>query len=329
MQDVAELSGVSTATVSYILNGRNGGRSRISEPTRKHVLNAVRKLGYSPNASARNLRRRRTDRICMVIPNLRDPYYNIMAKDLLSSADAHGYSMVIIVIGSLVRELHMFNELRQGLADGALIVGTCFLDETHFVQIAESGIATVIINNLVQPKGFDVVKTDEDDAQEQAVDHLLGEGHTRIALFSNHENINQVRKIKVYLRLLQERRLVIDHHLIQDGVKNRYTAYQVTQSLLRLDNPPTAILTVADTTAIGALLAARDTGIRVPDDLAIIGSGNIPETEITTPPLTTIGQRSLDFQDISDLLFSRLSGKAPPEGRIYEIPRKLIIRGSS
>ena len=329
ISDVAKLAEVSKATVSYVLHGRKGGNSRISEETQQRVLEAADELGYVPNLSARNLSKRRTERVCLVLPHLGSPVFDAIAKDLQRVADAHGYSVIIVVTDSPKREQYFLKQLRQQLVDGALIVDPHQIQEGDLAPLVKTGIATILFSNHLTPQGFDIVQTEEQEAHTQAIEYLLAKGHRRFAFLAKSSTPAQSERLEYYLTYLRESGVSVDKHLVQENISTRKEAYYATQSLFQLDNPPTAIVTVSDIFAIGALLAAHDAGIQVPDDVAIIGSGNIPESEITRPPLTTIGLESLDFRAIASLLFNRLSGDAPPEGRVHLLSRKLILRDSA
>lgn len=327
--DVARLAEVSEATVSYVLGGRRSGKTRISEETRQRVLEAVEELGYVPNQSARSLSRQRTDRICLTLPRLGAPFHEALAHDLQRSADAHGYTMVIAVAGSAEQEEHIVDQLRRRLADGAILVYPNYTQEKDLSRLAQTGLALLVFSNHLLPNGFDLVRTPESEACEQAVDYLLAKGHRRFALLGNASLRDPQEQLQTYQRILRERGISADQCLIQSEIDTRQAAYHCTQDLLQRHEGPVAILTTADLAAISAIWAARDAGRRIPDEVAVIGNGNVPEGEITTPPLTTIGPAALDFTPIVDLLLSRLRGEAPLEGRVYHLPRKLILRGSA
>jgi LacI family transcriptional regulator len=329
IRDVAAHAGVSTATVSYVISGRSGGKTRIPEETRARVLDSIRELGYIPHATAQSLRKNRTERICLVIPNIAAPYWDLLAEEIMDEADSNGYQLVVSVVGNVRRELRVFHELLRGFADGAIVAGTCYWSQAHFAQLAGRGVAIAAISGSLEPEGFDVVRTQERRAREDVVDHLLGKGYQRLALLTDERNADLQANARDYLDILQDRGYLIDQEHVSGAVHDRESAHMATKELLERDNRPDAIITVADVFAIGALMAAKDLGVDVPRQLAIVGAGNVPETEITSPPLTTIGQERLSFEIIGELLFSRLAQEEPMEGRIIEFPRVLIKRGSA
>jgi DNA-binding LacI/PurR family transcriptional regulator len=132
-----------------------------------------------------------------------------------------------------------------------------------------------------------------------------------------------------YAKALSDAGIAVDPLLVQSGAGSREEAYATTQLLLEGGLRPTALLAAADIAAASAIMAARDLGMRVPHDLAVIGMGNIPEGEMIRPRLTTVGQQPLEFDTTAELLFSRLRGEAPAAGRAVVLPWRLIIREST
>lgn len=327
--DVAEKAGVSSATVSYVLSGRRGGRSRISSETRQRVVQAAKELGYAPNQSARNLRRRRTDRVCLALPILGAPYYDVLARDLQHAADENGYTLIIAIADSAQREQSLVHQLRRQLADGAVIIATHHISPKDISDLVDRGIAIVLYDPPFTVPGCDTIQTTDTAACKEAIEYLVAQGHRRIALLGQSYTSTNHSRVTCYQEILETLGIPVEPKLVQQDIDSRAEAYRAAQALLQSSRPPSAIVTSADILAIGVLWAARDLGVRVPDDLAVIGSGNIQEDEITYPPLTTIGPPSLDFGAVAELLFSRLQSQAPIEGRVHELSRTLILRESA
>lgn len=332
-KDVARLADVSPTTVSYVLNGRHDKEGTISQATRERVLAAVAELGYAPNSAARSLRRQHTERVCLVLPGLGVPYYDALARDLQQAADIYGYSVIIAVADSPERVQQVFGQLQRLLADGAIVSLDESLDEYHLTSLARSGLSLVVITNRLTSKEFDIIGTTEAEACYEAMRHLLMKGHRRIGFLGHTNQITRqsyyYERFDSYLRALHDHGIALDEELICGGASVRAEAYQSTLSLLRLAQPPSSIFAASDIAAISALWAVRDLGLRVPQDIAILGVGNIPEGEITAPPLTTVGPATLDFTEVAHLLFSRLRSEAPLEGRRHLLHWELIVREST
>ncbi|WP_129669817.1 LacI family DNA-binding transcriptional regulator [Phytoactinopolyspora endophytica] len=335
-RDVAALAGVSVATVSYVMNGRMG--DRIPSTTRERVLSAARQLGYSPNRSAQSLRRQKTEQVCLVVDSIGVPVIDQLARDLHAAADEAGYGLITMVVGSAERAAKTIDLLHQRIADGAVIAPsnvTRFREE-DLVELARGGLPLVAMDNVVRPIGFDVVRAPERDACGDAMDHLLTTGHRRIAFLGHHEEVNDLdaraksERIGAYLAALQRHGLETDESLIVEGADDRVAGYRAAADLLRRPDRPDAIFAASARSAISAVWAARDAGLTIPDDVAVVGCGNLPETEITRPPLSTVGPPTTeDFTEVSRLLFERVLTKEPPPEREITNPWVFVPRGSA
>lgn len=331
ISDVAQAAAVSAATVSLILNGRRSGNDRISPETRERVLRVVAELGYVPNQTARSLRRRKTERICLYVARLGVPYYDLLAQSLQQRAADHGYATIVILGFGREQEQRMFDQLRRGLADGVVLIAPRHLTNDDLAALARTGTAVLVYSPYLSGDGVDVIRVTEGEAGYQAMQYLFDKGRRRVGFVGpSVGEAAQLPRYQSYLRFMTEHGLPMAPGIVQDdsGISRRH-AYECVQTMLELAEPPTAIFAASDLAAISAIWAIRNAGRRVPDDIAVIGSGNIPEGTITSPPLTTIGQRELDFTRFTDLLFSRLAGNAPAEGREHIIPWVLIQRGSA
>lgn len=332
-EDVARKAGVSVATVSYVMSGRKNGRSRIPEATKKVVLAAAKELNYLPNSAARDLRRGKTDRICLVLPVAGAPINNLLYNSVDEVFEAHGYFLVSCFAGTAEREYRIFQQLMRGFADGVIFFSNFYLDESHFNELSALGIAVVagsmLTSHKIRSHGFDVIRSDASESQEAAVRHLLDKGHSRIAIIWDEANLNHVDRVDTYLRIMRGNGVEIDPALQRNQVPDGRSAYEVMASLLALDDPPTAVLATSDRTAEGALNAAKDHNLQIPAQVAIIGFGNTSETAVTTPQLTTIGPESWSLPVAAQLMLTRLKQEAPMQGRTLDIPAKLLLRESA
>lgn len=328
LRDVAKLADVSSATVSYVLSGRQSGKSRISEETRERILQAVQQLNYVPNHTARSLRRNRTERICFLVQRLGVPSNDHLIRELQEAADQHGFSVIVAVGDTPKREKEVLEQMRRGLADA--LVTPNFLRFEMLQPLIDHGIAVVVMNNYVKGPGIDTVKINEFEASYQAVRYLIDKGHQRIA-FIGHSRLalHPYDRYEGYLQALKDTGLALDPRFTIFDAWTRKDAYDSTIALLQLEQRPSAIFAGADRVAINAILAIRDAGLKVPDDIAVIGSGNIEEGEVFRPHLTTIGPPKLSFQPLIDLLFDRLKRPSSLESREGQITWELIIRESS
>lgn len=334
IQDVAQLARVSASTVSYVLNGRAGEPSRISPETHDRVMAAVTQLGYVQNSTARHLRRRSTERICLALPGLGRPYHDVLAQQLTDAAREYGYSVVISVGGTFDADAGILDSVRSGLADG-IIFDLSDSDDDRIVgkleDLAQSQIAAVVMGARLHGRNFDVMDTTEGQAVISAVAYLLNRGHRRIAYLAHRitEGIPSGQRYLSFAKTLSDAGVNIDPALLVEGAATREDAYQTAQLLLSLASPPTAIFSASDIGALSAIAAARDLGLRVPDDVAVIGCGNIFESRISFPRLTTVGPTSLDFRIPIQYLFERLRSEKPIEQRQFVQKWELNIRESA
>ncbi|WP_406673258.1 LacI family DNA-binding transcriptional regulator [Nonomuraea sp. N2-4H] len=326
---MAELANVSVATVSYVLSGRD---RPVAAETRQRVLDAARQLGYTPNQAARSLRRRRTQRVCLVLSTFGGvPADERLATDLHEMADARGYSVITLAVYSEARAAAAIEMLRGGIADGALInvVGD-HLARDLLEGVAATGLPMVVLSNESGLEGCDVVGTPEAEASAEAVEHLLATGRRRIAFMGQRHELYRDKpagRLLGYLTAL-ERHGVTDR-VVTGGADDRVAAYQTATELLRSPDRPDAIFAAADRAAISAISAARDLGLAVPDDVAIVGVGNIDEGLITNPQLSTVGPLRHDYTDVVRLLFDRLQADEPPPAREIVRSWTFLRRGSS
>ncbi|GAA4431873.1 LacI family DNA-binding transcriptional regulator [Georgenia halophila] len=335
-QDVAALAGVSVATVSYVMNGRM--IDRIPAPTREKVLSAARQLDYSPNRAAQSLRRQKTEQICLVVDSIGVPVIDQLARDLHAAADDIGYGLITIVVGSDERGEKATRLLHQRIADGAVIAPSNVFRfrEESLGDLARGGLPLVVMNNTVRPAGFDVVRAPEREACGEAMDHLLSSGRRRVAFLGHHEEVTnpttraESARMGAYLWALARHGIDADESLIVEGADERVAGYRAATELLQRPDRPEAIFAASARSAISAIWAARDAGLAIPDDVAVVGCGNLPETEITRPRLSTVGPPTTeDFTEVSRLLFDRLLAKERLPEREITNPWAFVPRGST
>ncbi|MBB5778746.1 LacI family DNA-binding transcriptional regulator [Nonomuraea jabiensis] len=326
---MAELANVSVATVSYVLSGRD---RPVAAETRQRVLEAARQLGYTPNQAARSLRKRRTQRICLVLSSLGGvPSDERLATDLHEMADARGYSVVTLAVYSEARANAAVDVLRGGVADGALInLAGDHLTRDLVTGLAGTGLPMVVLSNEDGLEGCDLVRTPEAEACAEAVEHLLAQGRRRIAFLAHRHELHREQpagRLLGYTTALD--RHGVSERIITTGADDRVAAYQTASELLRTPDRPDAIFAASDRAAISAIWAARDAGLSVPGDVAIVGAGNIDEGLISNPQLSTVGPLRHDYTDVARLLFDRLQAEEQPPAREIVRSWTFLRRGSS
>ncbi len=330
VKDVAALAGVSAAAVSYVLSGRPGRVRPVGEETRKRVLAAAAALNYVPNQAAGSLRRGQTKLICLLRASLGDRWGDLLAADLQRAAEARGYALIIILADSVDVCRRALALLQGGLADAA-VMGTRHVGVSDLRSLVARGLPLVVFSERLEPDGFDVVRYGEARACYDGVRHLIDQGHRRVAFLGRSFDTGPTPsdRFAAYVRALSDASVPLDRELIAFGADDRVAAYHSTKRLLGLADPPTAIFSATDRGAISAITALRDCGLRIPQEVAVMGVGNLPEGEITSPPLTTIGPERLDFSVVANRIFERLESGVLDSGRVLELAWKLILRGSA
>ncbi len=327
--DVAQLAGVSRATVSYVLNNRADGRIPITEPTRQKVLEAAAALGYEPSALARNLKMGTSRTIGFLMPAVHNPHYWDILEGAEEEITAKGYHLALVTANlDLERERRCLQSLFQQRLDGLILMPT-FIDmlTDEMDLLCERTCPAVFVT---QEEGADWVFPDIRGGAEAMMEHLLELGHTRIGFISGaaRPHLSQTRE-DVYCEKLTAVGLPLDKNLIRHCGPLMQDGYLEARVLLDVPDTPTAIWTINDLLAIGALRAIHERGLCVPNDVSLAGFDDIAFAEQLYPPLTTahmpakeIGRRAAEF------LFKRLEN--PQCEPMQEImPMRLVIRQST
>jgi LacI family transcriptional regulator len=330
--DVARLAGVSRATVSYVLNGATDGRVPISAETQRRVLEAIEKLDYEPDARAQALRSGNTTTIALIIPDLRNPHFCEYTIGIEQEARASGYH-VLVSSTTLNDEyaLDIFKDLARRRIDGLILASSFLLESVEaqatLARLRERGLAVVELNDLY---GVDSVGTDYREATKEVMSYLLSLEHRRIGLIygvGGHELAED--RLEAYRASLNAANLPIDTDLIVECGPAIEDGYQASIKLLKLASRPTAIISINDLLAIGALRAAVDSGLRVPIDLSLVSYDDIPMANYLIPRLTTVTKDALILgRKAFAMLLARIKNPDLPIQRTHNQAR-LIIREST
>ncbi|RME49761.1 MAG: LacI family transcriptional regulator [Caldilineae bacterium] len=333
IKDVAAEAGVSYQTVSRVINHH----ANVRPETRARVLAAIERLNFRPNLAARSLPRQRSFIIGLVIPYeadylFRDPHLLAQISGIDAEANARGYNLLLSTDGGSGDDLEAFERLlRNQVADGVLVVetacshiGCALLAQEHYPFVS-LGYAPGVTPSYA-------VHADDREGARQATHHLLEKGHRRIGII-NGPPTGAVQAMEERLgghqQALQEAGLSFDPALMVYGDYTRPSGQRATEQLLALPDPPTAIFAFNDRMAIGAIWAIWAAGLRVPQDIAVVGFDDIPPAADFSPPLTTVRQPSKQIGAIATrLLFDVIEGHSPSENEVV-LPAQLIVRESA
>jgi len=327
LKDIAAATGFSANTVSLALRGSD----RIPEPTRERILAAARRLNYLPNQVAQSLVSRETKTIGLILTSILNPILTLAARSIERELAARGYSLMLSATeNEFDKEVEALNVFRSRQVDGMLIYAANHQKLDHIRPLREARYPIVL---LVAPPGaaIDVVSVDDRRGAEIAVAHLVGLGHRRVAFIDAASALGNREKYEGYEAALRRGGIAIDPQRIVDSRGHGATeGYKATGELMRAKPRPTGLFASNDLLAIGALRWCQDHGVRVPEDLAIVGHDDIQASDFVAVPLTTV---HYDADEVSRLAVARLltlinatDHLPPPEVTLIE--PQLVIRQS-
>jgi len=329
IKDVAERASVSTATVSYVLNGTG----TVTEATRQRVLAAVADLNYQPNHAARSLRSR-SRTLGLVLParaaRLSDPAMADLVDGLAEAVAVRGYFLLLASPGDGQPEEQLGEQLlRSGRVDG-LVLLDLRIDDGRVRQLLALGAPLVCAGPPQAGQGCPCVGLDVYGGARAATAHLLGLGHRRIAQIAPPSNLAESELFfQGYADALAEVGIDTDPAYTVEAGASQDDGVAAMQELLALPEPPTAVCAASDTLAFGAMHALRDAGIEVGPQIALVGCGDAPLAAHTHPPLTTLRapRRALGLA-LADRLIGLVEHPATRSPDVA-LPMQLIIRRST
>jgi LacI family transcriptional regulator len=329
LEDIAKRAGVSRSTVSRVINNQPNVRPEV----RKRVWCVVEETGYQPNLAARSLASQRTSIIGLVIPRsvqvvFTDPFFPRITQGITQACNQADYTLSLFLLHTQEEERKLYPRItRPGLMDG-VIVQVGHMDDNLIPKLVETnGMAFVVAGRPVNAPNASYVDVDNVTGSCNAVLHLIRLGYTRIGTITGPlTTATGVDRFEGYRNALNQRGLTIDDLLIAEGDFTEAGGYFAAKHLLQQN--PKALYVASDMMAIGALRAIRESGLSVPDDIAVIGFDDIPAAAISDPPLTTVRQpvRRMGMQLVESLLDIIENGNAPPRRVVFDT--KLVIRES-
>ncbi|MFI9550139.1 substrate-binding domain-containing protein [Nonomuraea endophytica] len=323
---VAALAGVSATTVSHTLNGRRP----VAERTRSRVLAAIEELGYRPNVLARGLRTSRSQTVGLVIPDLTNPFYPALARGVQDVLGAAGYDQIISnTDGERTMERAALEQMIARQVD-ALAFAVFNTHPEDLLPVLDTGIPVVRLGGRLPQPGVDVVRSDDEGAAAIATRYLLERGRRRIAFVCGPAQEGPAaERVAGHLAALAAAGLSGNPRLVIHTQFSRTGGAEGTARLLDSPEPPDAVLCANDIMAIGALDAAAARGLRVPEDLAVMGFDDIEAAGLVSPGLTTMANPAREIgMACARLLLNRLSGTAEPSAEVV-VPARLVRRTSA
>jgi DNA-binding LacI/PurR family transcriptional regulator len=331
IKDIAKAAGVSHSTVSRALSDS----PLISTKTKEYLQQLAREMGYSPHAQARSLVMGRTQTIGVVVTTITDPFIAEIVQGIEDTAHSHGYSVLLASSNSEPeRELAAVELFHSKRVDG-VIVTSSRVGALYQEHLGRLGVPVVLVNSHNEQSGpytFSITVNNRHGAY-LATQHLVELGHHRIAYITGPEaHSDDLDRMAGYRDALDEAGLSFDPHLVVPGTGRASGGERALPVLLCLAEPPTAVFCYNDMTAIGVLRAARQTGVTVPGDLAVVGFDDIPLASYVYPSLTTVAQPTADMgQKAMEMVLALTTGSEQEPSSVSNLVvcGTLVVRESS
>ncbi|QDP95363.1 LacI family transcriptional regulator [Microlunatus elymi] len=325
IKQVAEHAGVSETTVSHVLSGNRP----VAESTQERVRRAVREVGYRPSSIARSLRISRSMTVSLIIPDLTNPFYTVLARGLADELDAQGYRLTICnTDGARDREQDFIDDALDRHVDG-IAMTSYHLATSEVQRVIDLGVPIVCMGESIDHPSVDRVITDGEQGAWEATRHLLERGSQRIAMIAGAKDLNNDR-ISGYRSALRSVGRRVSRKLVAYGEWTRDGGRQAMHSLIKIDPKIDAVFCGNDLMAIGAMDALTEIGRSIPDDVALVGFDDIDAASLVRPALTTIANPAYDSgRAAGKQLLQRMLGERTGPRTITTLPCNLRIRESA
>jgi DNA-binding LacI/PurR family transcriptional regulator len=327
LKTVANLAGVSTATVSRVLNGD----PVVKDETRLAVQKAIKTSGYRPNRVAQRLRSTTRNRklIGLLIPDIQNPFYVDVIRGIEEYAYAHDSAVLIGNFSQDEKKEKLYIDiLRSESVDGFIVAPHHGTDQAVENLIRE-GHAVVCIDRGLTNLAVDVVKSDNEQGAFTATKHLIKLGHKRIAHITGDPAIPTTQeRINGYKAALKKYKLPVDKNLIKGRASDFKSGVEITETILNIAEPPTAIFTGNNLLTLGALETILKRGLKIPEQVAIVGFDDVYWATSLNPPLTAVRQHGFDMgQRAIELLYQRIMDSSRLPANVV-IKTELMVRKS-
>ena len=329
LEDVAKQAGVSRSTVSRVVNNH----PNVREEVRKRVLDVIQDTGYHPNAAARALASQHSWTLGLLLPHsvsifFTDPYFPHLTKGIAQGCNQYGYTLALFLVGTKDDEDKIFSRVsRAGLLDGLIVQSGHHGDQSIIGRLVDTRKPFVVCGRPFRFDNVSYIDIDNVTAAYKAVKHLLGLGYRHIATITGPvSGTVGIDRLEGYKKALMEQDLSVDETLIVEGDFTESGGYYAMQKLLPFK--PDAIFAASDVMAMGAMRAAIDANLHIPEDIAFVGFDDLPISTLSDIQLTTVRQPVVQFGEkaVEVLIDLIENGIYPPRHIIMDT--ELIIRDS-
>lgn len=325
IRDLAEAAGVSVTTVSQILNGKG---ERFSIETRQRVHQLQEDLGYVPDFNARNLIMKSAQTIGVLVPNLGNPFFSMFIRGVQqTSRERHFIPLIFGANHDEQLESYYLQELIKRAVDGLIIASTSITGEAIDNILKKNGIPYLLIDQNGGPS-VDRIRVDDEQGGQLAARHLLTLGHQRIVVvMPEHPTQNLRIRLAGFKAQLVDQQIPLADSAVITSPMTKLGGYQATAAVLA--QHPTAVFAINDETALGLMRGLHEQGVRVPDDISVLGYDDIDLDEYVVPKLTTIHQPVVTMgQQATELLINRVQNQRQP-AQMVDLPVVLKQREST
>ncbi|NWQ44369.1 LacI family DNA-binding transcriptional regulator [Bacillus sp. EB106-08-02-XG196] len=326
IQDVARLADVSIATVSRVINNQGGVR----KVTEDRILKAIEELGYIRNAAARTMKRKETNTIGVIVPDIKNPFFPLVMAGIEQKAREKDYFTILSSTNEspIIEEKIVKNFIERGV-DGVIIT-TANENGEHLKLLQEQNIPIVAVDRSIRSFEVDTVLVDNIKGSYQAVQHLILQGHRKIAIICGPQNTTPgFERYIGYKKALEDYNIPLDERLVVHGDFGEHSGYLATRQLNELDERPTAIFSSNNLMTIGCMKALDELNWKLGDEVAFMGFDDVdiatflnPKLSVVTRPMNAVGEIAFTF------LHERIHFKNDLPKRKYSLPPELIIRQS-
>jgi LacI family transcriptional regulator len=314
-------------TVSRVINDS----ARVSPETRRRVQQAISELGYVPSRLARGLSRQRTATLAVIVPDVANPFFTAIVRAAEEVARRANYNVILCdTRADLNVERDVIEELIAHRVEGGVIAPVSDRSATHLRRLAEFGVPFVLIDRTVPGVDCDVVLGDSSGGARKLVEHLVWLGHRRIGFIVESDDVSTARdRRKGYEAALTAAGIAFDPALVANATPDPSGGSAGMNRLLELEEPPTAVFTVNNLAAVGAIEAIRAAGLEVPEDIALVCFDDIEYASRLYPFLTAMEQPAQTLGTLgTQLLLERIEGRGPQRRHEVVLPGEFIIRKS-
>lgn len=330
IRDLAEVLGLSTTTVSRVLNGK-AISYRISDKTQERVLKAAKDYKYSPNKIARGLKLSKTDTLGLIIPDISNPFFSDIASSIEREAHNKGYSLILCDSNEDQKmENELIELLRSHKVDGIIIapIGT---DCEEIKQTYDSGMPLVVIDRSFPGTGLPSITSDNYQGGYDAVNYILSMGHKKISCIQGiPKSQPSLERVRGFKDALQNGNILFENNMIVGDDYSTDNGYRQTRILFSLEDPPTAIFALSNLIGLGVIKAVYEMGLKIPDDISLISFDEQPYSAFLGTPMTTVDQKKSEMGQLAVAVLLEFIKNKEYRKKVVNMTLKtiLIVRNS-